>query len=86
MSACERCWADSGRDPYQSHAEAYQRLLEERGPNGCTPEQQAGPGAKPCPDCGGRLVRHQHTGECMANISHAPPRRAPPGERKEGKP
>jgi hypothetical protein len=66
MSACEKCWADAGGDD-----EKYRRLLAERtGDLRCWPEQQAGPDAKPCPECRGRLVRHQHTGECMVNPAH----------------
>ena len=66
MSACERCWRDAHRDPYaDSVAEAYSRLLDERGPNGCTPEQQAGPDAFWCAACE-RWTGHQYTGECMA--------------------
>lgn len=77
MSACEKCWSDAHGDPYKSVAEEYERLIEERRDRPCTPEEQAGPDAKPCPQCGGRRVLHQHTGECMASISHAPPK---PGE------
>jgi hypothetical protein len=73
MSTCEKCWADSNRDPYKSTSEEYRRLLAERGPTGCTGEQQAGPDATPCPECGGRLVRHQYTGECMVNAAHGRP-------------
>lgn len=68
MSACERCWADAqgaGDAPHE-----YALLLVLRMANPCTPEQQAGPDARPCADCGGRRVRHQITGECMANRSH----------------
>lgn len=64
MSACERCWRDAHRGPQFSVAEEYERLLDERGPDGCTPEEQAGPDATECAKCGRRTL-HQHTRECM---------------------
>jgi hypothetical protein len=57
MSSCEKCWADAGGD-----ADRYAALIKERHP--CTPQEQAGPDAKWCPDCG-EMTLHQHTGECM---------------------
>ena len=57
MTACEKCWKDSGGD----HAR-YKRLLKGRH---CTPEEQAGDDAGLCPDCGRRTV-HQHTGDCLS--------------------
>lgn len=71
MSSCEKCWSDAhGNGAYSDAATNYQRLLDERKDNPCTPEQQAGPDASPCTECGNRMVRHQHTGECMANPEH----------------
>ena len=57
MVSCEKCWRDAGGNP-----DEYHRLLAERD---CTPEQQAGPEAKKCPECG-RIALHQHVGDCMA--------------------
>ena len=37
MSACEKCWSDSGG----SHIE-YMKLLEKRHTRQCTPKEQAG--------------------------------------------
>jgi hypothetical protein len=71
VSCCERCWRDAHRDPYLSGVEEYTRLLAERGHNGCTPEQQAGPDAFWCPACQ-RWSGHQHTGECMACGTQVP--------------
>lgn len=69
MSSCEKCWSDaqftSSYTRQYSVAEEYQRLMAERADHSCTPEEQAGPEAKKCPTCG-RMVLHQHTGECMA--------------------
>lgn len=68
MSACEKCWADAAMAEAMSgrcQADEYRRLLAERGPTGCTPEQQAGPDATDCCACERRTV-HQFTGECMA--------------------
>jgi hypothetical protein len=56
MSACEKCWADSGGGV------EYHYLVSTRN---CTPEEQAGEAAQFCPACG-RKVLHQYTGECMA--------------------
>ena len=38
---CEKCWADS-YDPYKEHAIAYDKLLESRKENPCSPKEQAG--------------------------------------------
>ena len=65
MPSCERCWADSAMARYHGDTEAYARLLKDRGPSGCTPEQQAGPDAAECPSCH-RMTLHQHCGVCMA--------------------
>jgi len=56
VSACEKCWAEAGGD-----ADRYAVLIKGRT---CTPEEQAGPAAAWCPDCG-RVTLHQHTRECM---------------------
>jgi hypothetical protein len=60
MSSCEKCWAEAGGD-----ADRYAILLKERD---CEPEEQAGPDAGKCPNCG-RMTLHQHTGECMTGCS-----------------
>jgi len=57
MATCERCWSLS-----LGSSERYARLLKEED---CTPEQQAGPDAKTCPECG-RCTLHQHVGCCMS--------------------
>ena len=78
MSTCERCWSDAHHDPYLSVVEEYHRFLTERvGDKCCTPEEQAGRDAAPCVECGGRLVRHEITGECMANGRHGFVKRRP---------
>jgi len=64
MSACEKCWRDAHMGPYVSVADEYARLIEERKDNPCTPEEQAGPDAFACPECG-RRVLHQWTKEHM---------------------
>jgi hypothetical protein len=61
MSTCEKCWSDA-YNPYGSQTARYNELVSTRK---CTPEEQAGPNAERCPDCG-RMTLHQHTGECMA--------------------
>lgn len=66
VPSCERCWADSRLATLSGDDGAYQRLLEQRGPSGCTPEQQAGPDARKCPICQ-RMTVHQHVGECMVS-------------------
>lgn len=63
MSACEHCWAEAGGD-----VDRYGELLKVRE---CTPEEQAGPDAKACPNCG-RMTLHQFTGECMARCYRLP--------------
>lgn len=46
MAACEKCWTDAfhrSREAFgKSQAEHYQKLIEERKDNPCTPKQQAG--------------------------------------------
>jgi hypothetical protein len=56
MASCEMCWADAGGDAYE-----YARILKIRV---CTPEQQAGLDATPCPKCQRRTV-HQYARICM---------------------
>ena len=73
MSACEKCWRDAHYGDVDSVAVRYHELLVERAGHPCSPEEQAGPYAKPCADCNGRLVLHQHTGECM-HTNHARPK------------
>ena len=66
MPSCERCWRDSRMQELTGSGPTYQELLAERGPDGCTPEQQAGPDARVCATCGRRAI-HQHvTDWCMA--------------------
>ncbi|MFA4971183.1 MAG: hypothetical protein WC683_01125 [bacterium] len=64
MSTCEKCWADAHRDAPEDVSARYARLIEERRGRQCTPEEQAGPDATVCPQCGRRTC-HQWTGECM---------------------
>jgi hypothetical protein len=60
VSSCEKCWAAS-YDPQGDQSKRYQeRLMTHK----CTPEEQAGPDAQWCIECGG-MTRHQHTGQCM---------------------
>jgi hypothetical protein len=42
--SCEKCWNDAYLlvDSFESHMEAYQRLLLERSSNPCSPAEQAG--------------------------------------------
>lgn len=44
--------------------DAYYKLVEQRGADGCTPEQQAGPDATECSRCH-RMTQHQHCQVCM---------------------
>jgi hypothetical protein len=64
MPSCERCWTDSALARYMGDTDAYYQLVEQRGPTGCTPEQQAGPDATECPRCR-RMTQHQHCQVCM---------------------
>lgn len=59
MSACEKCWADTG-------GVGYLELMKEREAAGrvCTSEEQAGPDAGECRLCK-RKTLHQYTGEPM---------------------
>jgi hypothetical protein len=57
MASCEKCWVDA-----RGNSALYHRLLSERD---CTPEEQAGPDATTCPECGQRTV-HQYARVCMA--------------------
>lgn len=66
MPSCEKCWSDAHADyPYCNVAETYDRLINERKDNPCTPEQQAGEFATHCPKCDRRAV-HQYCHVCMA--------------------
>lgn len=80
MPSCERCWSDSAMARYHGDTDAYRRLLEQRGPNGCTPEQQAGPDALECQRCRRKTV-HQFAGVCMVAGCGYPS--AAPGPREE---
>lgn len=42
MAACEKCWRDAHRGPQFSVAEEYERLIEARKDNPCTPAEQCG--------------------------------------------
>lgn len=67
MAACEKCWNDAfDRSLYTSkgQAEWYRELLNERKDDPCTPEEQAGRGAKLCPECN-RYTIHQYAKVCM---------------------
>ena len=65
MPTCEKCWADSRPDAGYQY-DAYTRLLAERNPHRCTPEQQAGPDAGYCKTCGRKTI-HQYVRDwCMA--------------------
>ncbi len=55
MSACEKCWRDSGGNP-----DRYAELLVERATHVCTAEEQAGDDATECPVCHRKTV-HQYT-------------------------
>ena len=71
MPSCERCWSDAGGD-----ADLYAELLIERRDDPCSPEDQAGPGAGVCPDCGRRTVHQYVAGFCMncQDFARAPTR------------
>lgn len=56
MVSCEKCWAQS------FSVEDYYELIKM---SNCTPEEQAGPDATVCGDCGRKTV-HQHAHVCMA--------------------
>ena len=56
MTACERCWSQSGGD-----SERYAELVKT---NDCTPEQEAGRHAGLCPECE-RYTLHQYVKICM---------------------
>ena len=74
MPSCERCWRDTASARWHGDTDAYHRLLEERGPNGCTPEQQAGDDAAECPTCH-RMTMHQHVRDvCMAGCPKQEPK------------
>jgi hypothetical protein len=75
MSACEKCWSDAHRGPQFSVAEEYRRLMDERSPHPCTPEQQAGPEARECPVCHRRTL-HQYTREPMCGCPEPAPNAA----------
>lgn len=60
MSTCEKCWEDA-QGPVGDAVQRYDQLVKSRT---CTPEEQAGPDAKECPECG-RKTLHQYTGEAM---------------------
>lgn len=68
MPACEKCWSDANSGSVAGPVEQYlryERVLRERRPHPCTPEEQAGPDAGDCPACGRRTL-HQHCAVCMA--------------------
>jgi hypothetical protein len=57
MPSCERCWARS-----RGSVERYRGLLKTEK---CSPEDEAGPDATPCPKCR-RITVHQYARICMA--------------------
>jgi hypothetical protein len=59
MASCEKCWRDSGGDPYK-----YERLIVQRNNNPCSPEDQAGESATECPICKRKTV-HQYAKSCV---------------------
>lgn len=61
-------YSNAGRDRalLSSLASAIRALADERGPTGCTPEQQAGPDARVCATCGRRTIHQICTDWCMA--------------------
>lgn len=62
MSACERCWSMA----YDSQGNQADRYFENLAKHECTPEQQAGPYAGWCAECG-RMSVHQYTRKCMTS-------------------
>ena len=58
MASCEKCWNDSRG---QGDGE-YARLVATRF---CTPEEQAGEGAKQCPECKS-MAMHIYCHVCMS--------------------
>lgn len=56
MASCEKCWVESC-----GNYEEYMQLLKI---NKCTPEEQAGKGAKKCLKCGKNTV-HIYAHVCM---------------------
>ena len=61
MASCERCWYRS-----RGNVDRYHELLRTEA---CTPEQQAGPDALWCPECG-RRTWHQYAGVCTVDPRH----------------
>lgn len=66
MPACERCWRDSRMSDITGTGPTYHELLAERGPDGCTPEEQAGFHALVCAECKRRTIHQVCTDWCMA--------------------
>lgn len=64
MSACEKCWSDAHSRDQFNVAEEYSKLIDERRDHPCTPEEQAGPDAGRCGQCGRKTI-HQFTREPM---------------------
>ena len=68
MSSCERCWARS-YDPHGNQSERYQENIAT---HACTPQEQAGPDAEKCLQCG-RMSLHQFTREPMCGCPAVKP-------------
>ena len=51
-------------NPEKSQVDHYRELIEERGIDGCTPEEMAGEYATFCDDCQ-RITVHQYAKICM---------------------
>ena len=66
MPACEKCWRDSRSADGRTGHDAYTRLLAERQPHPCTPEEQAGPDAGFCSACGRKTIHQYARDWCMA--------------------
>ena len=68
MASCEKCWVDAAKrargNSDKSQEEHYHDLIAERSHSPCTPEEQAGPGARVCPTCK-RPIVHQFTHCCV---------------------
>ncbi len=56
MSSCEKCWVEAGNNMTGDKAREYQRLIKIRD---CTPEEQAGPDARPMKPEWARSIRDQ---------------------------
>jgi len=62
MPGCQKCWNDAVFSG--NKAAEYNRLIDERKDNPCTPEEQAGREADICPKCK-RKALHEINNQCM---------------------